>query len=617
MQTTNTFAPRPLLASAKKLAGLLSSSEKRSALVLFLLMFSVAVGEVLGVGSVLPLITILAEPDIIESNRFLAGIYESIGFQSREQFLVVLCSVFFIILMSSLALKTVGVWVQLRFSFLTSHRLSCRLVGGYLAQPYQWFLTRHSSALSATILSEVMQVVRQALRPALDLISNGMTALLLVALLVAVDPILAVACAVTLGGSYTAVFFGIRRRILRIGNDRLMANRERYRLIEEAFGGIKNVKLGGLEQEYVDRFRRPSSVFVRRQITGSLLGEIPSLAMQAILFGGMLLVLIYLMLTSGGFQAALPHFTLYAFAGYRLLPALQGAHRSITLLGLSEAALDTLHSDFESMRLPHDLDPKNETSPENAQKKLELRNSIELKNITFTYPGSDNSVVSDFSISIKAGDTIALVGPTGSGKTTTADIILGLLLPQAGSILIDGQDLDSVTRKQWQRNLGYVPQAIYLADDSVAANIALGIRESDVDRDAVERAAKVADLHDFVVGELPDGYDTAVGERGVRLSGGQRQRIGIARALYRNPDVLVLDEATSALDNLTERVVMDAVEKLGGQKTIILIAHRLSTVRSCDRIYLLEDGEIVADGSYDDLLQSSDTFRRMATVGQE
>ena len=616
MHSTKTITPRPLVASAKKLAELLSSSEKRSALVLFLLMFSVAVGEVLGVGSVLPLMTILAEPEIIETNGYLAGVYEALGFQSREQFLVVLCSVFFVILMSSLALKTVGVWVQLRFSFLTSHRLSCRLVGGYLAQPYQWFLTRHSSALSATILSEVMQVVRQALRPALDLISNGMTALLLVGLLVAVDPVLAIACAVTLGGSYTAVFFGIRRRILRIGNDRLIANRERYRLIEEAFGGIKNVKLGGLEREYVDRFRKPSSVFVRRQITGSLLGEIPSLAMQAILFGGMLLVLIYLMLTAGGFQAALPHFALYAFAGYRLLPALQGAHRSITLLGLSEAALDTLHTDFESMGLPHDSESKEDLSPDVAHKKLVLRASIELKNVTFAYPGSDNSVVSDFSISIEAGETIALVGPTGSGKTTTADLILGLLIPQAGGILIDGQELDSVTRKQWQRNLGYVPQTIYLADDSIAANIALGIRKSDVDMEAVERAAKVADLHNFVVRELPDGYDTEVGERGVRLSGGQRQRIGIARALYRNPDVLVLDEATSALDNLTEQVVMDAVDKLGGHKTIIQIAHRLSTVRSCDRIYLLEDGEITADGSFDDLVRSSDTFRRMAAVGQ-
>ncbi len=602
------------MASVKKLIELLTSREKRSALILFLLMFCVAVGEVLGVGSVLPLMTILADPDIIETNRYLAEIYAALDFKSREQFLVVLCSVFFIILMSSLALKTVGVWAQLRFSFLTSHRMSCRLVGGYLAQPYQWFLTRHSSALSATILAEVMQVVRQALRPALELISNGITALLLVVLLVAVDPVLALASAVTLGGAYTAVFFGIRRRILRTGNDRLVANRKRYRVIEEAFGGVKNVKLSGLEREYVDRFRQPSSVFARRQITGALLGEIPSLAMQAILFGGMLLVLIYLMLTSGGFQAALPHFALYAFAGYRLMPALQGAHRSVTHLGMSEAALDSLHTDFLAMGLPRDSESKEGLSPNDAHKKLELRSSIELRDVTFAYPGSDNAVVSDFSLSIKAGETIALVGPTGSGKTTTADIVLGLLVPQTGDILIDGQELDSVTRRQWQRNLGYVPQAIYLSDDSIAMNIALGIRESDIDMEAVERAARIADLHDFVVGELPEGYDTEVGERGVRLSGGQRQRIGIARALYRNPDVLVLDEATSALDNLTEGVVMDAVNKLGGHKTIIQIAHRLSTVRSCDRIYLLEDGKIVADGSFDDLVRSNDTFRRMAAV---
>jgi ATP-binding cassette, subfamily B, bacterial PglK len=232
--------------------------------------------------------------------------------------------------------------------------------------------------------------------------------------------------------------------------------------------------------------------------------------------------------------------------------------------------------------------------------------------VHYRYPGASRPALQNVSFDVEACTTVGIVGATGSGKTTLVDIVLGLLRPESGVIRVDGEVLEDQSVRHWQRSLGYVPQQIFLSDDSIAANIAFGLGGKDIDMAAVERAAKVANLHDFVVNELPEGYQTTVGERGVRLSGGQRQRIGIARALYRDPDLLIMDEATSALDNVTERAVMEAVHNLGRQKTIILIAHRLSTVRNCDRIFLLEHSELIASGTYDELVAQNARFRAMA-----
>jgi ABC-type multidrug transport system fused ATPase/permease subunit len=243
-----------------------------------------------------------------------------------------------------------------------------------------------------------------------------------------------------------------------------------------------------------------------------------------------------------------------------------------------------------------------------------VEKSIELESIRFNYPNTETPAIHDLSLRIEAGTTVGLVGPTGCGKTTSVDILLGLLTPQRGRLLVDGDEITEENLRRWQVNLGYVPQQIYLSDSTLARNIAFGIPEHKIDLDAVERAARVANLHDFVVSELPEGYRTIVGERGVRLSGGQRQRVGIARAVYHNPAVLVLDEATSALDTVTETAVMDAIHNLAHEKTIIVIAHRITTVRECDNIYMLDKGRIVAEGTYDRLLKTSEHFRALAKV---
>jgi ABC-type multidrug transport system fused ATPase/permease subunit len=417
--------------------------------------------------------------------------------------------------------------------------------------------------------------------------------------------------AIVLGGGFATTALVFRKRLAIISAARYQQNRARFHIVQEAFGGIKEVKISGLERLALNRFLVPSNERARHQIAAGMVEAIPSLAMQAILFGGMLLVLLYLLRSQGSLQQALPIVSLYALAGYRLMPAVQRVSEESTKLRAADAVIEALARDLLALQataLPAvPVLPAGATAP-----RLPLRESLVLDDIVYQYPGTDRPALAGVSLTIPAFHSVGIIGSTGSGKTTMVDVILGLLRPRSGGLVLDGVAIDDDRVPQWQRSLGYVPQQIFLSDETIAANIAFGLPKGRIDMAAVERAARVANLHDFIVADLPQGYDTPVGERGVRLSGGQRQRIGIARALYRDPDILVLDEATSALDNLTEQSVMDAVRDLGRKKTVVMIAHRLSTVRHCDCIYMLERGQLVAQGTYDELLERSEQFRKLA-----
>jgi ABC-type multidrug transport system fused ATPase/permease subunit len=324
------------------------------------------------------------------------------------------------------------------------------------------------------------------------------------------------------------------------------------------------------------------------------------------LFGSViLLIVLFIVVKEQRLDTILPILGLFAFAGYRIMPALNLLFTSAAQVQYSRAMLVNISKSLsEASVQPADL--------RRTSERLPLRREIKLKNVTYTYPKAERPSLRGLSITLPAKKTFGFVGKTGAGKTTAVDLILGLLQPQSGEVEVDGVAITSANVRTWQRSIGYVAQQIFLADDTVASNIAFGVPEDEIDMAAVERAARIAMVHDFVVGKLPQGYLTMVGERGVRLSGGERQRIGIARALYHDPDVLVLDEATSALDNVTERAVMDAIHNIGQSKTIILIAHRLTTVRACDAIFVLEGGCLGAHGTYDELLVAGESFREMA-----
>jgi len=559
--------------------------------------------DMLGVASILPFMAVLANPELVQTNANLNALFNfshRIGIHSTEQFLFVLGALVFVFLVSSLVFKALTTYAQTRFTLMREYSLGKRLVEGYLHQPYSWFLNRNSADLGKNILGEVGAVVGGVMAPLMTLIAQSTIMLALLILLIIVDPLLALGSFVVLGFFYAGIFVIARESLKNLGQARIDANKERFTAVIEAFGAAKEVKVGGLEQTYIQRFTKPAEIYAKAQATSQLIAQLPRFALEAIAFGGMLLVILYLMAKSGSFTSALPIITLYAFAGYRLMPALQHIYSSLTQLRFAGPALDALHKDLSSLQAADAQHGK--ISP------LPLTQAITLSQVSYRYPNAPQQALKGIDLTIPAHTTVGFVGATGSGKTTIVDVILGLLEPQEGALNIDGQSITAANRRQWQRAIGYVPQQIYLADDSIASNIAFGVNAKDIDQEAVERAAKIANLHQFVVNDLPQGYATIVGERGVRLSGGQRQRIGIARAHYHNPRVLILDEATSALDNLTEQAVMEAVNNLGHHITIILIAHRLSTVRQCDQIYLLERGEVKAQGTFEELAQTSNMF---------
>jgi len=406
------------------------------------------------------------------------------------------------------------------------------------------------------------------------------------------------------------VFFSIRRMVSRLGRVSKEANKERFRLGTELLSGIKELKILGQDQAYRERFADRSAVYAKTHWLSAAVSLVPRYAIESIAFGALILVVLYLITTRKDFNEAIPLLVLYAFTAYRLLPAFQQLFSSATQIRFNLPSLEVVEERLKILGSEpvRDAMPR---QPGNVDR-VPFEREIELRDIEFAYSAASGPVLNNFTLTIQRNSTIALVGGTGAGKTTIVDILLGLLEPQRGCLLVDGSPVTPAKVRAWQKRLGYVPQHIYLADDSLAANIAFGVPPKRVEMDRVWHAAQIAKLHDFVVGELPDRYETLVGERGVKLSGGQRQRIGIARALYSDPDVLILDEATSALDGITEEAVTDALQALFHAKTIIMIAHRLGTVKQADRIYLLESGGVADQGTYEELLDRNEMFRAMA-----
>jgi ABC-type multidrug transport system fused ATPase/permease subunit len=586
----------------KKILFLLNVYERKRAGLLIVLILIMAFLDMIGVASILPFMYVLTNPSFVETNFILNYIFQFsniFGVENNQQFLFFLGILLYILLVVSLTFKAFTVYVQARFAEMIQYSIGKRLVEGYLHQSYSWFLSRHSVDLGKTILSDVGQVTGGAIRPLIDLISKTAVAVTLVALLAIVDLKLTLIICFLIGSFYGIFFYFIRKYLNRIGKESLKNNELRFMIVNEAFSAAKEVKVGGLEQIYIKLFSNYAKVFSRNQSSSQAVALLPRFILEVIIFGGILVMIFYLTSQTSNFNNAIPTISLYVFAGYRLMPALQQIYSSFTSLAFAGPSVDKLTEDLKSL--------KSLNSNQN-QSTLSFNKSIVLKNIHYNYPNASRTTLKDINLSIPANSSTGFVGPTGSGKTTIVDIILGLLEPQKGTLEVDGKIITQQNSRSWQRSIGYVPQQIFLSDDTVAANIAFGLETKDINQEAVVKAAKISNLHNFVTEELPKKYQTTIGERGVRLSGGQRQRIGIARALYHNPKVLVLDEATSALDNQTEQEVMNAVSNIGKHITIILIAHRLNTVKKCDQIFLLAKGEIKNQGTFEELIKANENF---------
>lgn len=594
----------------KQLLAILSPEERKKLLPLFICILTMSLLEVVGVVSIMPFIAVVAKQNLIFENKILAGFYTASHSSSPTMFIVILGVIVLVVMVVSNLFSAFTTSYLMYFGFKCNHSIARRLLSGYLNQQYAFFLNINSAALSKNILAEVGRVITGLLNPMLVAIARLISSLCIIALLLYIDPLIALVATAILGGSYTLVYFLVKKILKHNGEAYLTASERLYRSAAESFGGIKDIKLLGKEEAFIERFSVPSLLIARYHTVGAVVPLLPKYALEIIAFGGVVVIIIIYLLAGRNVNDILPLITLYAVAGYRLMPALQYVFSGFSQVKFYQPSLELISRDLKAFKPPEQELGKIRSAP------IALNGCLHLQEVSFAYPNSAGVVIHNITLRIEANTTVAIVGESGSGKTTTVDIILGLLRHQNGRMLVDGVEITDENVRAWQRNIGYVPQSIYLCDDTITRNIAFGIADESINFDVVQTVARMANLHDFITSELSSGYETVVGERGVRLSGGQRQRIGIARALYHNPSLLVLDEATSALDGITENAVMDAIQNIAHQKTIIMIAHRLSTVKSCDRIYLFGDGKVLDQGTYDELMQDNVHFRKMARLNQ-
>ena len=580
-------------------------TDLRQLLIIFALMLGMGCLEIISISSIFPFMAVVTNPDLIQENQYLLFVYNFFSFSSDKEFLIWsgLSVIFLLILTNSF--NALVNWKIIKFVNFQTHLLSSKLLRSYLKQPYSFFLNRNSAELSKNILSEVDRSIHGVVLPGLNTMAKMIVTLFLFCFLLYVNFIAAIGIFFVLGGSYFLIYKLVKNNLHKRGVASTNATFQRYKSSNESMHGIKHIKLMNSEQGFVEKFSFFSEEFYRNQAVSGIIALLPRYILESITFGGIVLVIVILIVSGQTGESIIPILSLYALAGYRLMPALQQIYVGFTQLKYNSPALDLLIDDFR------ELEPESNSSLIDSNKEISFIESIELRSIYYKYENTEKYILNDLSLKIMRNTTVGFVGPSGSGKTTLVDVILGLLHRESGSYFVDGDELINGNVSLWQKNFGYVSQDIYLADDSIMNNIAFSTPIDKLDKSQAINAAKLANIDDFIC-SLPEGYETSCGDRGVKLSGGQKQRIGIARALYLNPDILVLDEATSSLDGSTENVIMEAINNLSHNRTIIIIAHRLETVKGCDIIHFLDNGSIENSGTYNELLLSNKKFNDMA-----
>jgi len=575
------------MTAATKILGLLTAPERRSGAFLLVLMVIGTGLEMLGVGIVLPAIVVMMESDLAATYPQTAPWLERMGSPTQLQLVVGgMIVLVFVYLVRGLFLGFL-VARQMRFAFNVQSHLSDRLFSVYLRQPYAFHLQRNSAQLIVNLTNEIRLFTFTAMLPVMVLLTEGMVLVGIIGLLLVLEPAATLLMVLILGIAGWGFDRVIRTRIAHAALERQHHDGQRVQHLQQGLGGVKAVKLLGREREFLRRHDEHSVRSARALQMQQTLQQLPRLWLE--LCGAVALATVVIAALAQGrdVQSLVPALGLFSAAGLRLMPSINRLMGSAQYLRSSIPVIDLLHADLHMRQEPADA-----SEPQDPRR---LETGIVVSDVTFRYPSAPAPALQNVSFTVRKNECIGFIGPSGCGKSTLVDVMLGLLVPESGRILVDDCDIAGCTRR-WQNQIGYVPQVIFLTDDTIERNVAFGVPDDQIDRAAVERAIQSSQLHEFVSG-LPAGLGTMVGERGVRLSGGQRQRIGIARALYHDPSVLVLDEATSSLDTQTERDVMESVQALQGHKTIIIVAHRLSTVERCDRLYHLEHGRIVREGA--------------------
>ncbi|NEX16290.1 MAG: ABC transporter ATP-binding protein [Halochromatium sp.] len=552
---------------------LLSSKEKQRGLLVLMMMVLMATFEVAGIVSVMPFLAVMANPDVIHENSQLNNLFTTFHFTSQDQFLLALAILGIITLTIATAIRIAGQYSIIHYANMRRHSIARRLLYGYLCRPYEFFLTHGPTELTKTVLSEVDLATEQLIRPALQFIAYGIVAIAVSALLFTFDPALAATITLTIGGFYALTFLLLRKLLSRSGSSRMRMNEQRFKSATEALSGIQELKVLGRESSFFAVFDPASKRFSHLLATSELISRTPKRVVELLGYVAIFGTSIHLIRSTGNLSEVLPIIGAYAIAGYRLLPTLQELYQSATKLRFGRPLLETLQKEL--------AEAAGFTQLQAPTKKYHLRQSLELNRVSYFYPNTEFPVLKHLDICIPARTSAAIIGETGAGKSTLVKLLLGLLKPTSGQVLIDGHELSTDNVREWRRTIGYVPQDLFLVDDTVTKNIALGLPDDQIDHEAVRKAAKRALIDDTIRSKLPAGYETLIGQQGIRLSGGQRQRLALARALYLQPEVLILDEATSALDPTTEAQILTDLTR-DQSFTLIAVTHRESMSTLCD-----------------------------------
>lgn len=589
---------------------LLTKKNWRQTIPLLIIMSISSILNAVGIAMVVPFIAVASNPLLIHTNFILFKIFTLLKFNSDYYFLFFLGVIALLLLLIGNILTILVGWLSAKVSLQLYYQWVNKFFSGYLAQPYLFFLNIKTAELSRTLLSSIRQVSSLVLMM-FSLLSSCLSIIMMFIMLMMVNPLPAFCIVISVGLIYIVIFFAVKNLIRKTSYHQGHAEQQSFKIVEEVFTMIKEVKLYHKEDQFLDAFELPTRLHAHYNALYQGIMPVPRSLLEVVAFGGVILLVLYLLLSQHDLGAFLPMLGFFVVALYRIMPLTQmifGQYSSILSAGY---CVNNLVDDYYRLNI------KNVDSSQFAVNKTEGEfQDLKLEVIYFQYPNTLKPAISDLNLTLTSGKVVAFVGPSGAGKTTAVDIILGLLQPTSGYLRVNGQVLDSAAKiRSWQATLGYVSQSIMLSNNTIAQNIAFGETLERIDMEQVKKVVEFSQLKDFIE-SLPEQYNTEVGDRGIRLSGGQRQRIGIARALYRNPEILILDEATNALDGLTEMEIMQSVHALAREKTVIIIAHRLQTVMACDRLYYIDQGHLVAEGTYDELARTHPGFKRMVEVAE-
>jgi ATP-binding cassette, subfamily B, bacterial PglK len=585
---------------------LLSPSQRKRFYALQILVALTAFTEILGVASIIPFMALVGDMSLLQQDTIIAQVYQASGITSESKFVFLLGVGVLVMLFISAMISMLTLWKVSMFANKVGTEISDRLYTYYLKRDWLFHVSGSSAQLTKKIAIEALRVTNLVLVPLMQMNARIALAIFMSLAIFVYDPKVAIIGLVTFTSAYFILYKVVRTRLQRNGKTISEVNEQRFHLMNRGFGGIKDLLLLGRSDYFIKCFNQTSRTLAYTQGANIALVHVPRYFMELVAFGSMIVLVLYLIAShDSNFGMILPILSVYALASIKLLPAFQQIYASIAQIKGNISAFKSIQQDLtNSMQMKLVA-----TKPE--QRYLSPKQQISLKNVTFTYPGKMEPVLNRLNMSIPVNNIVGIVGPSGSGKTTLIDILLGLIKPQQGYLKIDKTIINNQNRRSWHNTIGFVAQNVFLSEGSIVENIAFGIPQDQINLEQVQQALELSHLNELVQ-SFEQGIYTKVGERGVQLSGGQRQRIGIARALYHEAEVLVFDEATSSLDGITEKIIMKAIHDFSGQKTIIMIAHRLKTIQKCDQIFFIDKGRVADQGTYQELIEKNEHFKNMA-----